>query len=89
MYEACPLGNHDPRDGICGTDDDNDGARWCTSGVVVGWEDVCCSLCCQLCTLAQMARHTVDYEEMLHIDTSSRLVKIRYIGYLFSLLTVL
>ncbi|KAL3822937.1 hypothetical protein ACHAXA_011652 [Cyclostephanos tholiformis] len=58
-----PLGNHDPRDGICGTDDDNDGARWCTSGVVVGWEDVCCSLCCQLCTLAQMARHTVDYEE--------------------------
>ena len=63
MYEACPLGNHDPRDGICGTDDDDDGARWCTSGVAVGWEDVCCSLCCQLCALAQMARHTVDYGE--------------------------
>ena len=28
-------------------------------------------------------------EELLHIDTSSRLVKIRYIGYLFSLLTIL
>ncbi|KAL7474567.1 hypothetical protein ACHAW6_000539 [Cyclotella cf. meneghiniana] len=29
----------------------------------IGWEDVCCSLWCQMCVTAQMARHTVDYED--------------------------
>jgi hypothetical protein len=33
----------------------------CTANVPVGWEDVCCSLWCQVCVVAQMARHTVDY----------------------------
>ncbi|KAL3809311.1 hypothetical protein ACHAXA_008710 [Cyclostephanos tholiformis] len=62
------LFGSDPRDGVCGNvggdgDGDDDGTRWCTSGVAVGWEDVCCSIWCQFCVLGQMARHTVDYGE--------------------------
>jgi hypothetical protein len=75
VYELCPGGgNDDPRQGICGSggggsrddEDENDignGGRWCaSSGVPVGWEDVCCSIWCQTCVLGQMARHTVDYD---------------------------
>lgn len=46
-----------PREGICG------GSNICTAGVPIGWEDICCSIWCQLCILGQMARHTVDYDE--------------------------
>ena len=45
------------RDGICG-----EGSACCTSGVPVGFEDVCCALCCPMCVTSQMARHTVDYD---------------------------
>ncbi|KAL7550005.1 hypothetical protein ACHAWF_016200 [Thalassiosira exigua] len=51
----------DPREGICGSGDEE--SRFCAAGVPVGWEDVCCALWCQLCIAAQMARHTVDYDE--------------------------
>lgn len=29
----------------------------------LGCEDFCCAFCCGCCTVAQMARHTADYEE--------------------------
>ncbi len=78
MYRLGLFGN-DPREGVCGgpssvngcgccpdphDDGDGDNSRWwCTSGVPVGWEDVCCAMWCQFCILGQMARHTVDYGE--------------------------
>ncbi|KAL3763696.1 hypothetical protein ACHAW5_004848 [Stephanodiscus triporus] len=65
LYKLGLFGN-DPREGVCGTGggcccDDDPG--WCTSGVPVGWEDICCAIWCQFCILGQMARHTVDYGE--------------------------
>jgi len=75
LYKLGLFGN-DPREGVCGpssggcgccpsTGDGDDGNSrwWCTSGVPVGWEDVCCAIWCQFCVLGQMARHTVDYGE--------------------------
>mmetsp|Transcript_40159 Transcript_40159/g.84364 ORF Transcript_40159/g.84364 Transcript_40159/m.84364 type:complete len:363 (+) Transcript_40159:303-1391(+) len=51
-YQMGVCGNN-PRNGIC--------KSW--TGVPIGWEDICCAFWCQLCIVAQMARHTVDYEE--------------------------
>jgi len=52
----------EPRDGLaCRGSDGN--FNFCTAGVPVGWEDVCCAIWCQLCVAGQMARHTVSYEE--------------------------
>ncbi|KAL7471239.1 hypothetical protein ACHAXS_011547 [Conticribra weissflogii] len=67
LYEMNLCGNN-PRDGICGSgsggeDDGSASTRLCTSGVAVGWEDVCCAFWCPLCVAGQMARHTVDYED--------------------------
>mmetsp|Transcript_5288 Transcript_5288/g.10334 ORF Transcript_5288/g.10334 Transcript_5288/m.10334 type:complete len:344 (+) Transcript_5288:164-1195(+) len=69
LYEMGLCGNN-PREGICGSgsggggdDDGSSSTRLCTSGVAVGWEDVCCAFWCPLCVAGQMARHTVDYEE--------------------------
>ena len=59
-YQLGVFGNN-PRQGIecCGTPVGSvDG-----SSTPIGWEDVCCSIWCQLCVTAQMARHTVDYTE--------------------------
>mmetsp|Transcript_36848 Transcript_36848/g.88879 ORF Transcript_36848/g.88879 Transcript_36848/m.88879 type:complete len:345 (+) Transcript_36848:195-1229(+) len=44
--------------GFCG-----DSEACCSDAVPIGWEDICCAIWCQLCTVAQMARHTADYEE--------------------------
>mmetsp|Transcript_2165 Transcript_2165/g.4726 ORF Transcript_2165/g.4726 Transcript_2165/m.4726 type:complete len:347 (+) Transcript_2165:169-1209(+) len=46
-----------PRDGLCKD------SPLCAANVPVGWEDVCCAFWCQCCAVAQMARHTVDYNE--------------------------
>lgn len=53
--------------GICGNNP-REGMECCgssvgTDDIPIGWEDVCCSVCCPMCVTAQMARHTVDYRE--------------------------
>lgn len=53
----CLYGERNPSDGICCVS-----RHCCTSGVPVGWEDVCCAFFCPVCVTSQMARHTVDYE---------------------------
>lgn len=61
LYQTRVCGNN-PRDGIecCGRSVGSiDG-----SSIPIGWEDVCCSLWCPVCTTAQMARHTVNYGDM-------------------------
>ena len=55
MYSLGLCGNN-PRDGICGNSSSS-------GSVPIGWEDVCCSFWCPMCVTAQMARHTVDYDE--------------------------
>mmetsp|Transcript_18076 Transcript_18076/g.28353 ORF Transcript_18076/g.28353 Transcript_18076/m.28353 type:complete len:341 (-) Transcript_18076:578-1600(-) len=56
----CLYCGSNPSDGIfCSGDGRN---RLCSAGVPVGWEDVCCAMCCPLCITSQMARHTVDYD---------------------------
>ena len=57
MY-SLGLGSNE-RDGVCGGES-NSGL--CTAGVPVGWEDICCAICCQLCIVGQMARHTTNYQ---------------------------
>lgn len=59
MYDVCPT-SASPEEGMCG----NFRGNHDESGLpLVGWEDVCCALWCQCCVLAQMARHTADYEQ--------------------------
>eukprot|EP00804_Cyclotella_cryptica_P019578 CCRYP_014326-RA/>CCRYP_014326-RA protein AED:0.45 eAED:0.45 QI:0/-1/0/1/-1/1/1/0/346 len=60
-YQMGMCGNN-PREGIvcCGR---SVGSIDGSSNVPIGWEDVCCSVWCQMCVAAQMARHTVDYED--------------------------
>ena len=61
-YQLGISGNN-PREGICGSGGRDNNNKCCTAGVPIGWEDVCCAMWCQCCIVAQMARHTVDYEE--------------------------
>lgn len=61
-YQLGLCGNN-PREGVCGSGGNDNGSKLCAAGVPVGWEDICCALWCQLCVVAQMARHTADYEE--------------------------
>jgi hypothetical protein len=56
--------------GICGSSSNiRDGIECCGKslttgdGIPIGWEDVCCSIWCNMCVTAQMARHTADYRE--------------------------
>jgi len=60
MYGVCPT-SAGPEEGMCGNCRGNyhDDA----ASPTLGWEDVCCAFWCQCCVLAQMARHTVDYEQ--------------------------
>ena len=60
-YKLLGLFGTNPREGLCGSGSGESSV--CTAGVPVGWEDICCALWCQLCSVSQMARHTVDYEE--------------------------
>lgn len=54
--------------GICGNNP-REGIQCCghgigqADGVIIGWEDLCCAICCSLCITTQMARHTVDYRD--------------------------
>ena len=65
-YQLGICGNN-PREGICGSGRSSSSSsssnKCCTSGVPIGWEDICCALWCQFCIVGQMARHTANYGE--------------------------
>lgn len=56
----CLYCGGNPTNGICCSGGGRNSL--CSAGVPIGWEDVCCAMCCPLCVTSQMARHTVDYD---------------------------